>query len=582
MEKVIMKFDAYRKETNYVIILRGPCNFIMKEIIFILKGNTQSITFLPYWNSRARFIVAVTTDDCGQNAKDIALNIVEELWKWKILNAIVVTPTSKPLRSQEISLIQEDHNDVPVLDLLTFSPFKPSINRCTKLQSVFLIEQWSRSSHFLHNRHLFPSKVPHNLKGCPIVVSTIVYEPFVLDPDIITNDKNSTILRYKHGFEIELLHLISTAINVSLVFLPPPDNGEMWGESFPNGTWTGIRGDVVRGRSDVALCAIILVNENNVVMDPTIVYMRGGFVWVVPYPKTFPRWLSVFRVFTFSAWLNIAATILFASIITWLLSRTPINNIDARQTISANMCDAWAVILGISVPQMPRCLHIRIFFIFWVIYSLAVNTVFQTFLTSFLIDPGLLPPIMNLDELLDSGIEYGYLPLMDRFFNSDNEKYREIVHNHKICSNTTACLERVAVKGDFAQFISRQVTDYSSYYKFQDVNGVPLIYPFKDDFVQYNIVMYLTKGSPFLDRFNDIIIHAMQAGLLDKWYDDEIYSVKLSAPKLSGSGTDDGYSVLSTTHIQGALFLYGIGNVLGLLVFVLEILYRCLIATVRF
>jgi len=47
-----------------------------------------------------------------------------------------------------------------------------------------------------------------------------------------------------------------------------------------------------------------------------------------------------------------------------------------------------------------------------------MNTVVQAFLTSFLIDPGLLPPIMNLDELLDSGIEYGYLQIMHTYLDS--------------------------------------------------------------------------------------------------------------------------------------------------------------------
>jgi hypothetical protein len=108
---------------------------------------------------------------------------------------------------------------------------------------------------------------------------------------------------------------------------------------------------------------------------------------------------------------------------------------------------------------------------------------------------------------------------------------------------------------------------------------VLLIHPFADDFVQYNVVMYLQKGSPLLDAFNHIIVHAMQAGLLDKWYNDDIYISKLRSHKASRNNKDDGYSVLSNTHLQGAFVLYGIGNVLGLLLLLLEIAYRYLIAT---
>lgn len=125
-------------------------------------------------------------------------------------------------------------------------------------------------------------------------------------------------------------------------------------------------------------------------------------------------------------------------------------------------------------------------------------------------------------------------------------------------------------------FISRQVLDYNRHYTFQDVNGVPLIYPFDDDFVQNNIVMYLAKGSPFLDPFDDVIAHAMQIGLVGKWYGDDIYRAKLRARNKRHIAADDGYAALSATHFQGAFFLYGIGSVLGLMVFILEIVYHCL------
>jgi hypothetical protein len=198
-----------------------------------------------------------------------------------------------------------------------------------------------------------------------------------------------------------------------------------------------------------------------------------------------------------------------------------------------------------------------------------------------LTDPGFLTPIRDLDQLLDSGIEYGYLRFVDRYLDASNRKHRQILTDRKECFNTTACLERVAVKRDQAQCVSRQVLDYAVLNKFRDASGVPLIYPFADDFVQYNIVMFLNKGSPLLDAFDHIIVHAIQAGLLDKWYNDDIYISKLRTHKASRNNKDDGYSVLSNTHLQGAFVLYAIGNVLGLLLLLLEIAYHYLIAALR-
>jgi hypothetical protein len=567
-------FDCYRKETNYIVILKDSSGCGIREIMVTLTDYIASVAVLPSWNSRALFVVVIMTKDCSSNAEKVAQSIVEGLWQRRIVKVIVVMPTSDPYRAQDVS--PDYHKSVPSVDVFAFFPYKQP-HKCTNFQSSLQIQQCPGFPRLLHHSFPFVSKFPSNLEGCPIAVSTLVYEPFVFGPDIITNETNSTVLRYKDGFEIKLIYLISRVINAPLVFLPVPSGVELWGRNFRNGTWTGMKGEVAHGRADVCVCAVIQTQEGNAVMDPTVTYFKGGFVWVVPYPGRFPRWLSVFRVFTSFAWLQMVATIVFVSVVMWCLSRIPINQMEATRTISANVCDAWAVVLGISLPHMPKRLYIRIFFICWVAYSLAISTIYQAFLTSFLTDPGFLTPIRDLDELLDSGIEYGYLRIIDRYLDSGNIKDRQILKGRTECFNTTACLERVAIERDLAQCAARQVMEFIVYDKFRDANGVPLIYPFDDDFVQYNTVMYLQKGSPLLHSFNHIILYAMQSGLLDKWYNDDIYRIQLRAHKKSKNDKDDGYSVLSTTHLQGAFVLYGIGNVLGLLLMLLEITHRYLI-----
>ena len=56
---------------------------------------------------------------------------------------------------------------------------------------------------------------------------------------------------------------------------------------------------------------------------------------------------------------------------------------------------------------MPRTLRFRLFFVS-VLYCFAINTVFKTFLTSFLVDPGYENQLTSLDKILDSGIEFGH------------------------------------------------------------------------------------------------------------------------------------------------------------------------------
>ena len=55
---------------------------------------------------------------------------------------------------------------------------------------------------------------------------------------------------------------------------------------------------------------------------------------------------------------------------------------------------------GVSVSTMPRAPSLRSLFLAWVGFSLAFSTVFQAFLTTFLIDSGYKTPIQNVDESL--------------------------------------------------------------------------------------------------------------------------------------------------------------------------------------
>jgi hypothetical protein len=60
-------------------------------------------------------------------------------------------------------------------------------------------------------------------------------------------------------------------------------------------------------------------------------------------------------------------------------------------------------------------------FLAWVCFSLAFSTVFQAFLTTFLIDSGIKKPIQNMGEPFASGIKLAYLQSYDFLFENGDE-----------------------------------------------------------------------------------------------------------------------------------------------------------------
>jgi hypothetical protein len=71
----------------------------------------------------------------------------------------------------------------------------------------------------------------------------------------------------------------------------------------------------------------------------------------------------------------------------------------------------------------------------WLCFSVAFSTVFQAFLTTFLIDSGYKTPIQNMDELFASGIKLAYLPEHKFIFeNGDDTEFLKVKKKNHVIS----------------------------------------------------------------------------------------------------------------------------------------------------
>jgi len=104
------------------------------------------------------------------------------------------------------------------------------------------------------------------------------------------------------------------------------------------------------------------------------------------------------------------------------------------------LTNLWAVILGVSVSSMPRSPSLRSLFLAWVCFCLGFNTVFQTFLTTFLTESGYKTPIRNMDELLDSGTGLAYPEFYNVIFEQlDRTESLKFQRNHVNCQSFEVC-----------------------------------------------------------------------------------------------------------------------------------------------
>ena len=382
------------------------------------------------WNSEARFVVA------GANEISMALqtDIFELLSKFRIYNCIVVSLGYDVIHKlYEIPIKINDVEKVKTFVVYTWFPYRSS-DSCTEVNDITLLDSWviSEQGHFTKNTDLFPRKFSNSFNGCPMKILvkdgkwgfTTLYKLF--------NDSKGNIRYGLLVVETNLLAVLPQQLNMSLeivLSLKPFDNLER------------MIGGMVSKEIYIALGAMGTDYFNVSYLDNTIIYTMMSISWYVPCSVKYPRWSSIFRIFSVELWLVLIISIVIAAISTTRVARyscTP--EWKGYKTLSSSLTNLWAVILGLSVSTMPRAPSLRSLFFAWISFSLAFSTVFQAFLTTFLIDSGYKTPIQNVEEMFASGINLAYPEEYNLIFeNFDETEKSNIEKNSVICPPNLVC-----------------------------------------------------------------------------------------------------------------------------------------------
>jgi len=306
--------------------------------------------------------------------------------------------------------------------------------------------------------------------------------------------------------------------------------------------------------------------------DATVPYFETPIQWIVPCPKPVSRWDALFEVFPSSVWICILISLVAVVTVMWLLAR----NSDRLNYISLQYCllNILAVTLEVSVHKMPQPFRIRGIFLTWIWVSFALCTVFQAFFTTFLVNPSFERKINTEDELLDSGIRYGYA-----------DYYRYVIKNSTIssgesnCVNHNACLENVIKYGNFVTVSNPFHVDYYRTNLSWHDSHLPVC-TMEEDILKVSIVMYLKKGHPLLERVNNVTRSMVEAGMMVKWKNELMYMTRIQSISYYGrdfaTGSDDldsKYVPFTVFHLQSAFFVLLIGYFISASTLAVELIY---------
>jgi hypothetical protein len=591
----------YMKHGSYILFVCWKAANAVSEVTADFNKHLQSLKNTSSWNPEARFLVVILQDHASCYSAVLVRSLLQQLWHFKVMNSVILAQICErgdlkvrerlsELSSTEIphSTHQECNGPGPeterdnasatnktaavwtvkqvVFALYTWVPYR-SPDKCAQVVDITELDLWSSQGHggFLYNYPLFPQKISGDLQGCSISILASEYPPFLVSAQQVKHNTPNS-LAFQEGPITRLLTVLSTKMNMT------QNITAVLAERVYPELYTRI----TDGNFDLIFSPVSLLHFGRNLLDETYVLSQKRGRFVVPCGQTLPRWNSVIRVFSPTLWLTVFLSMIMAAMLmlylTGCLNKLSQSEYQVYQSLPSCLISMWAVLLGSSVAVMPRSGVFRVFFSAWLLHCLAVNTVFQAFLTTFITNPGREHQADSIQEILDSGLPYGFDPQCDKGFRETGDSIMMTILQHRIpCSPYTTCMDWVAFHRNFSTPSTDNIVDYFTATKYVDYQGQPLLCAVKEEYYTSNNVLHLMKGNPLLQRVNELVGRIVQSGIFSQWTKELLDSLKLKKGVISLRTLQDEYHSFSLKNMQSAFWVLCVGWALGAAVFVAQL-----------
>ncbi|PSN33218.1 Ionotropic receptor 710 [Blattella germanica] len=533
MWSLMISTDSQSTDADIPEPHHGYVIFLLPEetIITSLEGQIENLqTFSFSYNRRAKFIIVVLLD-VNDDPHTLSKEILNTIWiKDNIVNAVVI------VRAVDIHYAQIDE-DTKLYDIYSLFPFRSEY--CGESNDTHLLDQWTLSEGFLNGTELMPEKLPNDLLGCVLLIYVYPVPPYVF----IEENYIDTEVSYDFdGLTLVFLNFISEAMNFSTKFII--DKG-----------WDGVIRRLMEGRG-ISVGAIVMIPQMYSYADLSVPYAYTDYLLYVPCAKKNPLSGNFLKVFFTSVWLISVMVLFIVSTLFFILQKNEFN-LDGYNTFSSCILNVWAVFLSVSVPCMPTATQFRIFFFLFLCFCFALNTVFQSFFTSYLIDTGYGKQIESIEDLNEMGVTF----LSNEFINYgeqitglsflSNFKYIKYCDSYREC-----CMEMLKYRNSSVLEEKFKVEYYAS---ILGVDNLCTIWRYD----KTRIVIAVSRGHPVLDKFNYFIQKCLENGFLERYW-----SIFLWRNKVVNVNKENeeifSYSSFGLKHLQICFSFLVIGHILSI------------------
>ncbi|KAJ9588100.1 hypothetical protein L9F63_018527 [Diploptera punctata] len=283
-------------------------------------------------------------------------------------------------------------------------------------------------------------------------------------------------------------------------------------------------------------------------------------MWVVLRSASRPHWSNITNVFKLKTWLFILLSLIFISVSMKYVST--FNNIGILTYVFAS----WGVFLNIAVGEISKKTPVGIIFITWILISIALTTIFQAFMTSFLTDPGRMHQINTLNELEQTNLK---LSLTQYTFYHRDTLYYGNKPTILIFLNDCQMLEFCFRNSSVAALTTEERFLYMSQLYFRNVS-TSLYHTFRADGLKFHRTFNMYARNRFIEAVNKITVSLVETGIVDNIVERYLDpSGWIRAQKMGRTSINE-YVPLSMFHMTSPFMYLVYGYLLCIAVFILE------------
>ncbi|XP_071326909.1 glutamate receptor ionotropic, kainate 5 isoform X2 [Trachinotus anak] len=302
------------------------------------------------------------------------------------------------------------------------------------------IGTWYSNNTLIMNSTSLDINVSETLANKTLIVTTILENPYVMRKDNYQDFQGND--QYE-GFCVDMLRELADILKFSFK-IKLVDDG-LYGAPEPNGSWTGMVGELINRKADLAVAGFTITSEREKVIDFSKPFMTLGIsiLYRVQLGRK-PGYFSFLDPFSPAVWLFMLLAYLAVSCVLFLAARlspyewyNPHPCLRERRDMLENQYtlgnSLWFPVGGFMQQGseiMPRALSTRCVSGVWWAFTLIIISSYTANLAAFLTVQRMEVPIESPDDLADqTNIEYGTIhggSTMTFFMNSRYQTYQRM------------------------------------------------------------------------------------------------------------------------------------------------------------